>query len=129
MPCVRLLAIPGAETFMISEIIPLLASYSGDKLKVIISLSYLFLFMTTKTVSIKEFRQNLPRICEEIENGTSFLVIRRSKPIGQFGPVKGRDLEAQRETLKFFANPPKKFLFRSKKSAVEIIREDRDSRL
>jgi len=82
--------------------------------------------MVTKTISVKELRQNLPRICGEIQEGTSFLVIRRSKPIGQFGPVKGGDLETQRKALKFFANPPKKFLFRSKKSAVEIIREDRD---
>jgi antitoxin (DNA-binding transcriptional repressor) of toxin-antitoxin stability system len=41
----------------------------------------------TSTVSLKKLREEFPKYIEAIENGQSFTVIKRSKPIFQINPV------------------------------------------
>ncbi|MBI3442414.1 MAG: hypothetical protein HY007_01470 [Candidatus Sungbacteria bacterium] len=77
----------------------------------------------TKLISVKELRTRFPAIRREIEQGTRFILLHRSRPVGELGPVKitqrGEDI------FGFFARPPARFRLRSKKSAVELIREER----
>lgn len=42
---------------------------------------------TPTTVSLKQLREQFPKYIEAIDNGQSFTVLKRSKPIFQIGPV------------------------------------------
>lgn len=81
--------------------------------------------MSITTISTKELRLNLPKIRRGLARGRKYLLIHRSKPIAEVVPP-GESFPSSAEALEFFSNPPKKLLFRSKKSAVELIREDRE---
>lgn len=41
-----------------------------------------------KTVSVRELRERFPRIRKEMSEGTSFILIYRSKPIGELRPLR-----------------------------------------
>ena len=43
--------------------------------------------MTVKTITTKEFRNNLPTIKEAVDHGQSFVLIYRSKPFAQLSPL------------------------------------------
>ena len=78
-----------------------------------------------QTISVKELRLDLPKIIKRLERGERFTLIYHSKPVGELVPR--RELKVlPKGALDFWANPPKKFMFSSKKSAVELVREDRD---
>lgn len=77
-----------------------------------------------KPLSVKELRTNFPKIRRELEHGESFELIHRSKPIADITPKRFKP--TPKEAFAFFANPPKEWLIHSKKSAVDLIREDRD---
>ena len=78
-----------------------------------------------QTISVKELRLELPKIIKRLERGERFTLIYHSKPVGELVPRLPFKV-IPKGTLKFFADPPKRFLFKSKKSAVELVREDRD---
>ena len=78
-----------------------------------------------KVISIKELRTNLPAIRQKIQKGMGFVVIYRSKPIFKIEPLRPRDLQGN-NLLKLFANPPREMLSKSKKSAAQIVSEERD---
>ena len=42
---------------------------------------------TSNTVSLKQLREEFPKYIDAVEKGQSFIVIKRSKPIFQIGPV------------------------------------------
>lgn len=42
----------------------------------------------TKTISVKELRMNFPKIKKELDNGVSFVVIYRSKPLANLTPIE-----------------------------------------
>lgn len=79
-----------------------------------------------KLLSIKELRSRFPAIKREIEKGSSFILLHRSRPIGELLPL--REAHFQDGLLEFFSDPPKRFLIRSRKSAVELVREERERR-
>lgn len=77
------------------------------------------------TISIQQLRTQLPQICENLQKGAHYILIRRSKPIAELRPIKQYTLNTYQTALELFSNPPKKFLITAKKSAVQLIREDR----
>ncbi len=78
-----------------------------------------------KTISVQELRTNMPEISKNLEYGIGYILIRKSKPIAELRPIQKDDMLAREKVLDFFARPPKSMLIHSKKSAVQIIREDR----
>lgn len=78
-------------------------------------------YMHLQTVSAKELRNNLPRIIESLKRGSDFTLIYRSKPVAQI-----RSLSSSQEGLRELLRLGKSLHFKSKKSAVELIREERD---
>ncbi|MBI5356570.1 hypothetical protein HZB78_03070 [Candidatus Collierbacteria bacterium] len=81
--------------------------------------------MNTITISTKELRLNMPKIRRGLSGGRKYLLIHRSKPIAEIAPPNN-GFPSSAEALDFFANPPKEMLFKSDKSAVELVREDRE---
>ena len=81
--------------------------------------------MNTINISTKELRLNMPKIRRGLAGGRKYLLIHRSKPIAEIVPP-GKSFPSPAEALDFFANPPKEILFKSDKSAVELVREDRE---
>lgn len=43
---------------------------------------------TSKTISLKEFRMGLPDVIDQIARGTSFTIVKRSKPVFQVNPIQ-----------------------------------------
>ncbi len=81
--------------------------------------------MPTQTISSKELRLNYPRVIKALERGEPFTLIHRSKPVADIIPRQNKTLSKD-EAWNFWINPPAHLRFRSKKSAVELIRELRD---
>ncbi len=81
--------------------------------------------MNTTTISTKELRLNMPKIRLGLSRGRRYLLIHRSKPVAEISPPD-KEFPSSAEALGFFANPPKEMLFKSDKSAVELVREDRE---
>lgn len=75
-------------------------------------------------LSAKELRQQLPKIKRRLERGESFELIYRSKPLASITPLSFRP--TPKKAFALFANPPKKWLIRSKKSAVQLVRAERE---
>jgi len=76
-----------------------------------------------QALSVKELRTQFPSVVERLSHGQDFIVIHRSKPIARLSPYASR--RAPADALKFFAKPPKRLRFRSKKSAVQLVRDER----
>jgi len=77
--------------------------------------------MQTQTISVKELRTKFPKIRKGLENGTSYTLIYRSKPVAEIKPIS-----ASYKVFQNLLNAPKSLHFKSKKSAVELIRKERD---
>lgn len=77
--------------------------------------------MQLQTISVKELRNNMPKIIASLKRGASYTLIHRSKPVAQINPVS-----SSHEGLKRLLNAPPSLFFRSKKSAVELIRAERE---
>ena len=77
--------------------------------------------MQTQTISVKELRTNFPKIIKALGEGIDYTLIYRSKPVAHIEPIG--DAPSKYKNL---LNPPKSLIFRSKISAVELIRRDRD---
>ena len=80
--------------------------------------------MNLQPISVKDLRENFPRVREELNNGLSYLLIYRSKPIAEIRPLLKN--EGKNKVLQVLANPPKKLQFQSNVSAVKLIRRERD---
>lgn len=78
-------------------------------------------YMQLQTISVKELRTNMPKIIKALKKGSSYTLIHRSKPVAEIKPVS-----SSQEGLKRLLELGPSFHFRSKKSAVELIREERD---
>ncbi len=76
--------------------------------------------MQTQTISVKELRTNLPKIISSLKRGRDYTLIYRSKPVAEIRPVTSSYIAFQK-LLK-----AKSLHFKSKKSAVELVREERD---
>lgn len=72
-------------------------------------------------ISVKELRNNLPKLIQAVLNGSSYTLIYRSKPVAQINP-----LSSSHEGLKKLLELGPEFHFKSKKSAVELMREERE---
>lgn len=78
-----------------------------------------------RTISIQELRTSMPTVAQNLAMGYGYILIRKSKPLAEIRPIsEGRSLSRE-DALNFFAHPAKTFLLRKKKSAVQIIRDDR----
>lgn len=77
--------------------------------------------MQLQTISAKELRNNLPKIIESLKKGSNFTLIYRSQPVAHISSIS-----SSHEGLKKLLELGPSFHFRSKKSAVELIREERD---
>jgi len=81
--------------------------------------------MNMITISTKELRLNMPKIRRGLSGGRKYLLIHRSKPVAEISPLQKWPV-TPRGAFDIFINPPKELMFKSTKSAVELIREDRD---
>ena len=80
-----------------------------------------------RSLSIKELRNRLPEILEHIQNGITYTLIYRSHPVGQIGPVQDDEKPTtSKNSLAFFTNPKNRIKFKTKKTAVQMVREERD---
>lgn len=77
--------------------------------------------MQTQTISVKELRTKFPKIKKALEKGVGYTLIYRSKPLAEIKPVSASYITF-RKLLKAYP----KLNFRSKKSAVQLVREERD---
>ena len=77
--------------------------------------------MQLQTISVKELRAHLPKIIESLKKGANYTLIYRSKPVAEI-----RHISSSHEGLKKLLELGPSFHFRSKKSAVELVREERD---
>jgi len=77
--------------------------------------------MQTQTISAKELRNNFPKIIKALAKGIDYTLIYRSKPVALIKPIG--DMPRKYKNL---LNPSKSLMFRSKISAVELIRRERD---
>ncbi len=80
--------------------------------------------MNLQPISVKDLRENFPRVREELNNGFSYLLIYRSKPIAEIRPLLKN--EKNNKVLQVLANPPKKLQFQSNVSSVKLVRQERD---
>lgn len=77
--------------------------------------------MLLQTISVKELRTNLPKIIKSLKKGSSYTLIYRSKPVAEI-----KSVSSSHEGLKKLLELRPYFSFKSKKSAVELVREERD---
>ena len=80
--------------------------------------------MNLQPISVKDLRENFPKVREELNNGFSYLLIYRSKPIAEIRPLLKN--EKNNKVLQVLANPPKKLQFQSNVSSVKLVRQERD---
>ncbi len=79
----------------------------------------LILDMEPNTISVKQLRNNFPAVLKALEKGLSYTLIYRSKPVAQLKPISNSH-QGLKDLLNF---PP--FEFKTKKNAVELVREER----
>lgn len=77
--------------------------------------------MQLQTISVKELRTNMPKIIKALEKGTSYTLLYRSKAVARIDPIS-----SSHEGLKKLIELRPYLSFKSKKSAVELVREVRD---
>jgi len=78
--------------------------------------------MQLQTISVKELRNNMPKIIKALQKGANYTLIYRSKPVATISPI----VSSSHEGLKKLIELAPHLRFRSKKSAVELVREVRD---
>lgn len=77
--------------------------------------------MQLQTISVKELRNNMPKIIKSLKKGKDYTLIYRSKPVAHIKPIN--DTQHRYKNL---LNPPKSLIFHSKVPAVELVRRERD---
>lgn len=76
----------------------------------------------TSAISVKQLREEFPKIKEALTKGDNFVLIYHSQPLAEIYPYSGYK-KNKKDTFEWLTNIPKNALVRSKKSAVEIVRE------
>jgi hypothetical protein len=81
-----------------------------------------------RTISVQELRTKMPEISRNLQYGIGYILIRKSKPIAEIRPyhIANLEQESRKKTLSFFSHPPKWAFIKTKKSAVQLVREERD---
>ena len=80
----------------------------------------------SKSISAKELRENLGKYLSEVEKGKSFTLIYRSRIIGELTPTKSVTNSHTSEINIFTGDHPEFKKWKPKRSAVELIRRERD---
>jgi antitoxin (DNA-binding transcriptional repressor) of toxin-antitoxin stability system len=80
--------------------------------------------MQVQPISVKYLRENFSYVRERLRNGLSFLLIYRSEPIAKIEPVT--EEKAGNKILQTLLNPPKNLYLKTNKSAVVLVRKERD---
>ena len=82
------------------------------------------IIMQTQPISVKYLRENFTVVKERLKSGFSFILIYRSEPIARIEPFKkGNTGNTIVQTL---LNQPGNLQFYSNKSAVDLVRQERD---
>ena len=76
--------------------------------------------MQLQTISVKELRTNMPKIIKALQKGANYRLTYRSKPVAKIESVS-----SSHEGLKKLLELRPYLSFKSKKSAVELVREVR----
>jgi len=76
-----------------------------------------------QTISVKFLRENFSLVRERLKNGFSFLLIYRSEPIGKLEPINFKNGNKLLSNLLTLSD---KLKFTSTKSAVDLVRKERD---
>ncbi|OGQ04285.1 MAG: hypothetical protein A2W61_02910 [Deltaproteobacteria bacterium RIFCSPLOWO2_01_44_7] len=79
-----------------------------------------------KSVSVKRLREELPAILKDVEEGEEYLIIYRSKPVGEIIPLKKR--RSGRRMPSFYDlldEPFGEIRLPEGKSSLDLIRDDR----
>ena len=76
----------------------------------------------TDTISVKQLREEFPKIRKALKKGNNFILIYHSQPLAQIFPYPGTK-KKHKGAIEWLANLPQEALFRSQKSSVEIVRE------
>ncbi len=76
-------------------------------------------------INIKEMRQHFGKVRMGLSEGITYILIYHSKPIAEIKPLQTSQ-NKENPLAKLFANPPKHMRIKSKKSAVELVRAERD---
>ena len=89
------------------------------------------MYTSTNTLKISDLRMHTADVIEEIEGKSDAVVVfSRSKPkvvIINYTAFQALKVEKKENPGKFFANPPKRFLFKKKGiDSVKLIRSLRD---
>ena len=81
-----------------------------------------------QNISAKELRLKLPQILKAVkEQGKRFTIIHRSQVVADIGPVgSGLDTDDADHPFNLFVKDHPQLHLRSKKSAVQLVRELRD---
>ncbi|MEK7648548.1 MAG: hypothetical protein AAB400_01385 [Patescibacteria group bacterium] len=77
-----------------------------------------------QSVSVKELRQNFPKLAENLAKGNSFILIHRSKPIARIMPYSGIPA-SQSNALQFWSKPLRKNRISKKMSSVALVKKER----
>lgn len=75
-------------------------------------------------ISVKYLRENFSFIRERLKNGLSFLLIYRSEVIARLEPIN--EERSGNKILQTLLNPPKNLQFKTNKSAVALVRKERE---
>lgn len=78
---------------------------------------------TAHPLSIQELRTTLPSVIKKLDSGWSFTLIYRSRPVGRLLPLSHQ--KNRKDLLSALTKPKRSLLFKSKKSSVEWIRDER----
>lgn len=80
--------------------------------------------MQVQPISVKYLRENFASVRQSLKNGRSFLLIYRSEPIASLEPVKQK--KTGNQLLQRLLSLSDKLNFKSNKSSVELVRQERD---
>lgn len=80
--------------------------------------------MQIQPISVKYLRENFSFVREKLKEGLSFLLIYRSQAIAKIEPI-GEE-KSGNKILQTLITPPKNLCFKSTKSAVSLVRKERD---
>lgn len=77
----------------------------------------------TAAISVKQLREEFPKIRKALQKGDNFILIYHSQPLAEIAPYRGAKKRKNKGVIEWLANLPEDALIKSKKSSVEIVRE------
>lgn len=80
-----------------------------------------------KALSAKELRTGMPKILKKVEAGEEFVLIYRSRPVGQLIPLRKNPKKGRHAGIYALLNQPLSGIrLGSGETAVDLIRAERD---